>query len=146
MKKQMLVVIAMLLIAGFAQAQPDQNGRPPKPPTPEQRLKHVSEELNKQLTLTTAQKEKVLAAYKAFFADMEKNKSKDAKQQPPPPPPPPVSKEIADKLSAERDAKVKAALTPEQYKKYVEIEKTMRPKHPGKPGDDKGSRKPPTEE
>lgn len=142
----MLVVVAMLLIAGFAQAQPDQNGRPPKPPTPEERLKHVSEELNKQLTLTAAQKEKILAAYKAFFADMEKNKSKDAKQQPPPPPPPPVSKEIADKLSAERDAKIKAVLTPEQYKKYVDLEKTMRPKHPGKPGDDKGPKQPPMED
>lgn len=142
----MLVVVAMLLIAGFAQAQPDQNGRPPKPPTPEERLKHVSEELNKQLSLTAAQKEKILAAYKVFFADMEKNKSKDAKQQPPPPPPPPVSKEIADKLSAERDAKVKAVLTPEQYKKYVEIEKTMRPKHPGKPGDGKGPKQPPMED
>ncbi len=129
MKKQTLVLGAMLLIAGLIQAQPDQNGRPPKPPTQEERLKHVSEALNKQLTLTTAQKEKVLAAYKAFFADMEKNRRKDAKQQPPPPPPP-VKKEIADKLSAVRDAKVKAALTPEQYKKYVEIEKTMRPKHP----------------
>jgi Spy/CpxP family protein refolding chaperone len=144
MKKQTMILAAMLLIAGFVQAQSDQNGRPPKPPTPEERLKHVSEELNKQLTLTTAQKEKVLAAYKAFFTDMEKNKRKDAKQ--PPPPPPPVSKEIADKLSAERDAKVKAVLTSDQYKKYVEIEKTMRPKHPGKPGDYKGPKKPPTEE
>jgi Spy/CpxP family protein refolding chaperone len=144
MKKQTMILAAVLLIAGFVQAQPDQDGRPPKPPTPEERLKHVSEELNKQLTLTTAQKEKVLAAYKAFFADMEKNKSKDAKQQPPPPPP--VKKEIANKLSAERDAKVKAVLTSDQYKKYVEIEKTMRPKHPGKPGDGRGPKKPPTEE
>jgi Spy/CpxP family protein refolding chaperone len=145
MKKQTIILAAMLLIAGFVQAQSDQNGRPPKRPTPEERLKHVSEELNKQLTLTTVQKEKVLAAYKAFFTDMEKNKSKDAKK-PSPPPPPPVSKEIADKLSAERDAKVEAALTPEQFKKYVEIEKTMRPKHPGKPGDGRGPKKPPTEE
>ncbi|MDI9364370.1 MAG: hypothetical protein QM541_05430 [Flavobacterium sp.] len=145
MKKQIIFLAAMLLIAGFAQAQPSQNGRPPKPPTPEERLKHVSEELNKQLTLTAVQKEKILAAYKAFFASMEKNKTKDAKQ-PPPPPPPPVSKEIADKLSAERDAKVKAVLTPEQYKKYVEIEKTMRPKHPGKHGDGKGPKQPPMED
>ncbi|MFC4231539.1 hypothetical protein ACFOW1_06545 [Parasediminibacterium paludis] len=144
MKKQMLVAVAMLLIAGFAQAQADQNGRPPKPPTPEERLKHVSEELNKQMELTAMQKEKILAAYKVFFADMEKNKSKDAMQ--PPLPPPPVSKEIADKLSAERDAKVKAVLTAAQYQKYVEIEKKMRPKHPGKPGDDKGPNQPPMED
>ena len=40
-------------------------------------------------------------------------------------------KEIADKLSAERDAKIKQILNADQYKKYVEIEKTLRPKPPG---------------
>ena len=142
MKKQTVIVAAMLLILGIIKAQPGQDGKPPKPPTPEERLKHVDEALNKELTLTTTQKEKVLAAYKAFFADIEKNKSKDGKQPPPPPPPPPVSKEVADKLSAERDAKIKAILTPEQYKKYVEVAKTLRPKHPGMPGEG-GSQKPP---
>ncbi len=142
MKKQTVIVAAMLLILGIVKAQPGQDGKPPKPPTPEERLKHVTEELNKELTLTTTQKEKVLAAYKAFFADIEKNRSKDGKQPPPPPPPPTVSKEVADKLSAERDAKIKAILTPEQYKKYVEVEKTLRPKHGGRP-DEVGSQKPP---
>lgn len=134
----------MLVIASIVKAQPNQPQQPPKPPTPAERLKHVSEKLNASLQLNAAQKQKVVAAYKAFFADMDK--SKDGKpQQPPPPPPPSVSKEIADKLSAERDVKIKAALTADQYKKYVELEKTMRPKHPGKPGQDGPPKPPPTE-
>ncbi len=134
MKKVKMMLAAMLLLITIVKAQPPQ---PPKPPTPEERLKRVSEKLDKDLKLSAAQKEKVMAAYKTFFAAIEKNKpkGKDGKPLPPPPPPPPVSKEIADKLSAERDAKVKQSLTAEQYKKYVELEKTMRPQRPGKPGE-----------
>ena len=55
------------------------------------------------------------------------------------------NKEIADKLSGERDTKIKQALTTEQYKKYIELEKTLRPNHPGKPGEDSPP-KPPKEE
>ncbi len=142
MKKQTVIIAAMLALASVSKAQPNQQ-QPPKPPTPEERLKHVSEKLNKDLQLNTTQKEKVATAYKAFFADIEKYRNKDGKQQPPPPPQPPVSKEIADKLSAQRDAKIKLALTADQYKKYLEIEKTLRPKRPGKPGED-GPPQPPT--
>ncbi len=144
MKKKTVILATLLLIISMVHAQPNQDGQPPNPPTIEDHLKHVSEALNKQLELSAAQKDKVLAAYKTFFADIEKNRKKDGKL-PPPPPPPPVSKEIADKLSAERDAKIKTVLSPGQYKKYVEIEKKMRPKHPGKP-DERGPEKPPTEE
>ena len=133
MKKNTVLVAIMLLFVGICMAQEkEDNGsprppRPPKPPTIEERLSRVSTELNKQLQLTTVQKEKILVAYKTFFSDMDKNIDKDA--PPPPPPPPPVKKEIADKLSGEREAKIKQALTPEQYNKYVEIEKTLRPRH-----------------
>ena len=125
MKKNIVLVAFMLLSVGLCKAQ---DNRLPKPPTIEQRLNRVSMELNKQMQLSPNQKEKILAAYKTFFADMDKNRDKDA--PPPPPPPPPVKKEIADKLAGERDAKIKQALTEEQYKKYVEIEKTLRPKRP----------------
>jgi hypothetical protein len=46
--------------------------QPPKPPSDAERLKHVSEKINKEITLNPAQKTKVEAAYKDFFADMEK--------------------------------------------------------------------------
>lgn len=126
------IFIALCIIGCIhTYAQENQQGQPAKPPTPEERLKFVSEKLNKELQLTAAQKEKVTAAYKDFFSEMGKNKFKD--KQPPPPPPPPVSKEIADKLSAERDAKIKQSLSADQFKKYVELEKTLRPKPPGNP-------------
>ena len=132
MKKNTVLVGIMLLFVSVCMAQEKEDNnrpQPPKPPTVEQRLNRVSTELNKQLQLTPEQKEKVLAAYKTFFANMDKNIDKDA-PPPPPPPPPPVKKEIAEKLSGERDAKIKQALTLEQYNKYVEIEKTLRPKRP----------------
>ena len=54
-------------------------------------------------------------------------------QNPPPPPPPmdPAVKAALDKLAAERDAKIKLVLTDVQYQKYLEVEKTLRPPHPG---------------
>ncbi len=146
MNKQTCIIASMLVLARILQAQPNQQQLPPKPPTTEEKLKRVSEKIDKELQLNTAQKDKILAAYKAFFADIEKYKSKDVKQPlPPPPPPPPVSKEIADKLSGERDAKIKQALTTEQYKKYIELEKILRPKHHGKLGED-GPQRPPEED
>ncbi len=127
MKKNIALVGFMLISVGLCKAQDKEGNRLPKPPTLKQRLNRVSAELNKQLQLTPNQKEKILFAYKVFFADMDKNRDKDA---PPPPPPPPVKKEIADKLSGDRDAKIKKVLTEKQYGKYVEVEKTLRPKRP----------------
>ena len=145
MNKQTCIMASMLLMVSISQAQPNQQQQPPKPPTTEERLNRVSEKIDKELQLNPAQKDKVLTAFKAFFADMEKYKSIDGKQPLPPPPPPPVNKEIADKLSGERDTKIKQALTTEQYKKYIELEKTLRPNHPGKPDEDSPP-KPPKEE
>ena len=114
--------------------------QPPKPPTTEEKLKHVSEKINKEITLTPAQKAKVETAYKEFFADMEKLRKKDGKDMPPPPPPPPGKKEDVDKLVNARDAKIKSALSEAQYKKYTEIEKSLRPP---RPGDGPGKQGPP---
>ena len=127
MKKKLLFLISnVLLLAVCVTAQP------PKPPGAEERLQHVSEKINKEITLTAAQKAKVSAAYKAFFADIEKLRAKGGKKEDmPPPPPPPGSKEDMDKLTRARDAKIKAVLNETQYKKYTEIEKTLRPPRPG---------------
>ncbi|MES2328627.1 MAG: hypothetical protein V4539_03425 [Bacteroidota bacterium] len=135
MKKKFLVLFSSaMLLSLYVLAQPPQ---PPKPPTAEERLKHVSEKINKEITLTAPQKAKVEAAYKDFFADIDKLRAKNGKKDmpPPPPPPPPGSKEEMDKLTKARDAKIKTALSEAQYKKYTEIEKTLRPPRPeGGPG------------
>lgn len=131
MKKNFIFLFSTsMLLALCVMAQP------PQPPSAAERLKHVSEKISKEITLTPAQKTKVEAAYKDFFADIEKLRSKNGKpDMPPPPPPPPGSKEEMDKLTKARDAKIKAALTDAQYKKYTDVEKSLRPPRPeGGPG------------
>ncbi len=132
MKKNILVGFATVFIPTLILAQ----DAPPKPPTKEERLKHVSEKIEKELTLSASQKEKIRNAYGDFFDEMEKLRSKEGKKEmPPPPPPPPVKKEDADRLSKVRDAKIKAVLSAAQYQKYQSIEQTLRPPKPGeKPG------------
>jgi len=104
--------------------------RPPKPPSIEDRIKHVDEKLSKELTLTADQKKKVEAAYKDFFAKADKLHEK---MPPPPPPPAPGNKAEMDKLSKDRDAEIQKSLSPEQFKKYADVEKTLRPNPPGNP-------------
>jgi type IV secretory pathway VirB10-like protein len=128
MKKNILLMMMLLIVAFTSFAQEPNEKRPPKPPTIEEHLSRVSQELNKQTKLTAEQKEKILAAYKTFFTQIESYRKKE--NQPPPPPPPPVSKEVADKLTGERDAKIKEFLSADDFKKYLEIEKSLRPKHP----------------
>ncbi|MES2773362.1 MAG: hypothetical protein V4722_04215 [Bacteroidota bacterium] len=132
MKQLVALTLAASLSSGLLQAQPP---GPPKPPSAEERLKHVTEKMEKDLQLTKAQKDKLAAAFKIFFADMDKLRSSE-KPPPPPPPPPPANKEAADKLIKERDSKIKQALTEDQFKKYLELEKQLRPGRHGKPGKD----------
>jgi hypothetical protein len=127
MKKKFLTLFALL---GFTVviAQPE----PPKPPSKAERLKHVTEKISKEISLTAAQKTKLEAAYSEFFDDMEKLRAKEGKPAaPPPPPPPPVNREAAEKLSAARDAKIKTVLTETQFRKYAAMEKSLRPPGPG---------------
>lgn len=118
---------AIILFTGALYAQP------PKQPSVEERLKHVTEKIGKEITLTASQKEKITSAYKTFFASMEKMRANSSKEQaPPPPPPPPGNMEEIKKLSRLRDEKIKAVLSAAQYVKYAEIEKSLRPPMPGK--------------
>ena len=103
MKK--IFLICGLMGAAFANAQ-TLPSKPPVSPTPEQRLQKVSETIDKELKLDATQKKQLLQAYKDFFSAMDANRDKPAPGNTNPPPPP-VKKEIADKLSAERDARIK---------------------------------------
>ena len=127
MKKNLCIVAVLLLMVNFGNAQTEKQ-QPPKRPTIEEQLKRVTAELDKHPDLTPAQKEKVFAAYKTFFTEIEQESKKEMPL--PPPPPPPVKREVAERLSKERDAKIKEVLTDDQFKKYLEIEKAMHPKRP----------------
>ncbi len=130
MKTKISILLSGLLLATcIVKAQ---QGPPPgqKPPSPEEHLKQVSAKLEKELTLSPAQKVKVEAAYKQFFTSMEKVRGK---MPPPPPPLPPGKKKSADSLAAIRDAEIKKTLTDAQFTKFKEVEKTMRPPRPQGP-------------
>src|SRR4051812_49073905 len=130
MNKKIFILFSHALLASAIVT-----GQPPKPPSNEERLKHVSEKISKEITLSAAQKAKVEAAYKDFFVEMDKlrknNKGGRPEMPPPPPPPPPGRKEDVDKLSKARDARIKAALSEAQFRKYSELNPSPRPPRPG---------------
>ena len=129
-----MMVSGLMLAACIAKAQQPQPpaGKQPGPPrSPAEHSKEVTAKLEKDLTLSKEQTDKVSAAYQAFFVSMDKVRGK--MKPPPPPPMPPGVKKKADSLSAIRDESIKKALTPAQFAKYKEIEKTMRPPRPPRP-------------
>lgn len=130
MKTKISILLSGLLLATcIVKAQ---QGPPPgqRPPSPEEHLKRVSTKLEKDLALSPTQKTKVEAAYKSFFAGMDKVRGK---MPPPPPPLPPGKKKSADSLVAIRDAEIKKALSEAQFSKFKEVEKTMRSLRPQGP-------------
>ena len=121
--KRIKIFAILFLAVAFCNAQDKPH------PSPEEHLKRSQEMLQKELQMNSDQQKKVEQAFKDFMVEAEKLH----KENPPPPPPPmdPKVKAALDKLEQERDAKVKMALTAEQYKKYVEVAKKMRSPHPG---------------
>ncbi|HVZ26058.1 MAG TPA: hypothetical protein VG842_08390 [Sediminibacterium sp.] len=104
----------------------------PQPPTPEQKLRHVTEMIDKQMTLTGTQQDVIRKAYRDFFQAEEALRKKSGRpEMPPPPPPPPADKAAMDKLVQQRDAKIKSVLSADAYQKYQALEQSMRPPGPG---------------
>lgn len=128
--KKIQIIIVIVFSAFIAHSQDKQH------PPMEEHLKRSQEMLQKELQMTAGQQKKVGQAYKEFMVQAEKLH----KEKPPPPLMDPKIKAEFDKLIAQRDDKVKMALTADQYKKYVEVEKKIRPPHP--PFDDKSSAPP----
>jgi Spy/CpxP family protein refolding chaperone len=135
-KLLVLFTAQIFMMFSMALAQPPGGPRPPKP---EEQLKMATEKINKELKLNATQQQKVKAAYVDFFNEMDKMHQKNQPPHDGPPPPPTEAEQAArKKLEASRDAKVKDALFADQFKKYQELEKTMRPPKregppPGKP-------------
>jgi hypothetical protein len=77
MKRSMQFFIVCLLMQATVYAQPPSGDGPPRPPSAEERLKHVTEKFGQELQLNAEQKQKLSAAYKSFFADMEKLRRKE---------------------------------------------------------------------
>ncbi len=108
---------------------PDNSGKP-NPPSSEDMTKNLQEKIIKPLGLNAAQSQTVTGAYKDFTDAMEKLKKAQAD------PRQPVEKSKVDPLVKARDEKISKVLTKDQFTKYMELEKSMRPAKP-----DDGSKK-----
>jgi len=132
MKKQIMAAgLVLFVLVGHSQ-------QPPKPPSVEDRLRHTSEVMKKEVQPTPSQQTAIEQAFKSFFAAADQLR----KDNPPPPPPPPDPKVKAamDKLVTERDERIKQILSAEQFEKYKEAVKKL---HPPKPEEGPGNPPPP---
>jgi len=121
----MKTVITILFVAACLQtvfAQPQDQERPKNPPPIKERLERVSGELVKnKIELTTAEKEKVTAAFKTFFEGMDKLHSEGKRPD----------RNAVDALMKSRDESIKKAVSAAVFQKYLAVSKTLLPKPPG---------------
>lgn len=118
--KLLLIAIAFFLFGNTCFSQQGEGGM--KPPSIEERLKMISEKICQPLKLDNIQTEKVTSAFNDFFTEMEKlvDRSTDPPTRP--------EKSKVDALAKIRDDKIKQVLLEPLFTKYLELEKTTRPK------------------
>jgi periplasmic protein CpxP/Spy len=102
----------------------DQSKGESKQPSSEERLKMVQEKVIKPLSLSLSQEEKVTSAFKNYFSELENLRKIQSN------PKEPLEKSKVEPLEKARDEKIKALLSAEQFKKYLELEKAIRPPKP----------------
>ena len=135
MKKVLMMLSAFMVASLVVNAQGAAKQDPPhKPPTVEERLKHLKEVMVKDASLNEEKQQKIAEVFKQFFIKADKLN---------PPPPPPPNKEEMDKLVKERDEAVAKILTADEFKRYKEAEKKLRPPHPPQPKEGEGAPPPP---
>lgn len=89
--------------------------------TIEERVKDVMEKITPALSLTEEQKVKTDSAYTQYYRAADKMREGLPEGTRP-------DRSMFEKLTAERDEKLKAVLTADQYKKFKdEVEATLRP-------------------
>ena len=94
------------------------------PPFSEERMKNLDNKICIPLSLSATQKEIVNKAFADFYTEMDKLRKPQANRQSPP------DKSKVEPLEKARDGKIKQVLSADQYKKYVELEKSLRPNQP----------------
>jgi periplasmic protein CpxP/Spy len=124
MKSKILLSAVLLLFAtfSFAQAQGDA-----KKMTVDEKVKKTMSQLTPQLALDNDQQTKMQAIYTDFYTAKEKlYEGLQPSAQP--------DKAQKEKLMNERDEKIKAVLSEDQYKKYKDWEEQMMKQKKDKPG------------
>ena len=130
------MLLSVFMVAGLAvnaQGSAKQEQIHNQPPGIEERIKHLKEVMVKDASLTAEKQQKVAEVFKQFFIKADKLN----------PPPPPPNKEEMDKLVKVRDESIAKILTPEEFKRYKEAEKKLRPPHPPHPEEGAGAPPPP---
>lgn len=121
MKKQILLsLLAIITAVGSIMAQGNMQQK-----TPAERAKETAVKLKTDLTLNAVQDTKVYEVFENLYTtqqkameEMRNSGSMDREKM----------KETRDKLNVERDTKLKAILTEEQMKKWInDVEPGMRP-------------------
>ena len=123
MKTIKFAIVLMILLMGSACfSQPGKDGM--KPPSMEERMKMVEHKICQPLKLDKSQTEKVSAAFKEFFVEMDKLVDKNAN------PPARPEKSKIDVLAKKRDDKIKPVLSKDQFPTYLALEEASRPPMP----------------
>jgi hypothetical protein len=92
----------------------------------EERLKRVSEKICTPLALNKEQSEKVVAAYRTFYIEVDKARKASAQRGP-------LDKAVIEPIAKKRDDAVRNVITDKLFPKYKELERDMRPKREGPP-------------
>ena len=148
--KKIILLLAVVLMSGVAMAQ-GPRGEKRGSVDPKVRAEKMTDRMAQELSLTDAQKQKVLALNLTRVEEMEANRpekptepaarksdeAKAARQE---------AKQERSKVAQEYDAQLKSILTPEQYTKYTELkankkgDKDVRGKKDNRKGDRKGNK------
>lgn len=110
-----ITLLAMLMFVGILSTQAQQGQRR----TPEERTKMVVDRLNDSLKITQVQQTDISPVYLDYYKAQDKLREGLAPGTRP-------ERADMDKLTEERDAKLKIILTPEQFTKLKEMEAAMR--------------------
>ena len=116
MKKQFLLVLSMLLAVVMVA-----NAQGPQRRTVEERVKAAMEKVTPALTLNATQVPLTDSVFSEYYRAMDKLRES---MQPGTPP----DRSVFEKLSADRDEKLKKVFTEDQFKKWKdEVEASLRP-------------------
>ena len=120
-QKKIFLVAVMVLLTTITFGQQHQQQR--KPPSIEERVKHVITVLEKKIDLSDSQKSTIENAFTDFFTKAE-NERKSGEHP---------EKSVMEGFEKERDQKIKLVLNEEQYEDYLRISCQLRPQPRRKP-------------
>ena len=117
------VFLVFTTIVSFAQREER------KPPSIEERITHTMDAIEKNIDINESQKEAIEKAYRDFFETVDQIMQSGERPD----------KEVMEQHESDRDLKIKAVLTSEQYENYLKVSCTLKPK----PDQNHGGQRPP---